>query len=117
MTEAEWLACTEPGEMLPTLLPEVSDRKLRLFACAALQRIWSVLVDERVRTAIEVATQWAADPADRPQFVRAIREARAAYNETDDNSIDEYAIGVVVDVVGTEAYPSAHAALRVCDVA
>src|SRR5262245_19545463 len=110
MTEEEWLACTEPREMLSVLLGRGSDRNRRLFACASLRLIGSVLVDDRVRTAIEIAIQWADNPADKPQFLRAIREARAAYDETDDNSIDESAIRVAVDVVGAEAYPAAVAA-------
>jgi hypothetical protein len=34
MTEQEWLACTDPGQMRMFLRIRASDRKLRLFACA-----------------------------------------------------------------------------------
>jgi hypothetical protein len=34
MTEEEWLNCTKPREMLRFLIGKVSDRKLRLLACA-----------------------------------------------------------------------------------
>jgi hypothetical protein len=64
MTEAEWLACTDPQKMLeflqnrasglrsralrllgfPPYLP--SDRKLRLFACACCRRTWHLLEDQ-----------------------------------------------------------------------
>ena len=43
MTEAEWLAATDPEPMLDFLRGKASDRKLRLFACAIARatRIYS----------------------------------------------------------------------------
>src|SRR4051812_36381740 len=35
MTEADWLACSDPAAMLALLWGETTDRKLRLYACAA----------------------------------------------------------------------------------
>ena len=55
MTEAEWLACEEPAEMLAQLRPSASNRKLRLFAAACCRRIWRMLVDERSQHAVELA--------------------------------------------------------------
>src|SRR4051812_24322970 len=59
MTEAEWLACTEPTPMLEFLGDGASSRKLRMFAVACCRRIWHLLTDARSRKAIEVAEQCA----------------------------------------------------------
>jgi hypothetical protein len=40
MTEAEWLSCADPRSMLKVVRGEVSDRKLRVFCLACLERLW-----------------------------------------------------------------------------
>jgi hypothetical protein len=58
MTEAEWLACTDPQKMLCLLLQEagkVSDRKVRLFLAGACYRIWDLLPHEQSRQAVQTA--------------------------------------------------------------
>lgn len=57
MTEAEWLNGTNPEEMLDFLPDRVSDRKLRLFACAYCRKVWDRISDEERRN-IEVTERY-----------------------------------------------------------
>jgi hypothetical protein len=59
MTEAEWMACTDPGPMLDFILGKATDRKLRLFAVTCCRRVWPLLKDQRSRQAVEVAETYA----------------------------------------------------------
>jgi hypothetical protein len=79
MTEAKWLACTEPYQMLDFLPGKVSGRKLRLFACACCrQGVWPLLSDRRSRKAVEVAERFAEGAADRVALRAAWMDARVA---------------------------------------
>jgi hypothetical protein len=90
MTEAEWRACGEPARMLFFLIGkpgdplrafcegEVGGRKLRLFACACVRRVWHLLDDPRSRTAVELAERYADGQASRAEL------AAAAYPGADD---------------------------------
>jgi hypothetical protein len=62
MTEAEWLACTDPTKMLEYLRDKASERKLRLFACACCRYLLTSLEqvslgEERLLQASEVAEE------------------------------------------------------------
>src|SRR4051812_28110091 len=59
ITEAGWLACTEPQPMLEFLRKKVSDRKLRLFAVACCHQVWGSLRDRRLKTAVETSELFA----------------------------------------------------------
>lgn len=59
MTESEWLTCEDPSQMLEAIRREASPRKLRLFACACVRRVWSLLADESSQRAVEVAERYA----------------------------------------------------------
>lgn len=75
MTEAEWLAGTDPIEMLAFLETsgQVSDRKLRLFAVACSHRIWGFL-DDLGRGAVAMAELF-ADGLTGTEELRAARLA------------------------------------------
>jgi hypothetical protein len=75
MTEAEWLACTDPEPMLRFRKEKVSDRKLRLFACACCRLIWHLLVDGRSRQAVEVAERYADQLTGEEELLHAQEEA------------------------------------------
>jgi hypothetical protein len=78
MTEAEWLACTDPNLMLKYLRGKGSDRKFRLFACACCRRAWSLLRDDRSREAIKVAERFAANQASEEELHMAQEAGLAA---------------------------------------
>lgn len=73
MTESEWLATDDLAAMVKYLFdghpswpkrlqgrPDaVSDRKLRLFACACVRQSWHLLTDDLSRRAVEIAERYA----------------------------------------------------------
>jgi hypothetical protein len=63
VTEAEWLACTNPEKMLGFLTGKASARKFRLFACACARRIGSIVADEGLDIALLAAETDATDGA------------------------------------------------------
>ena len=69
MTEAEWLACTEPEAMLKFLCPVSGLRKLRLAACAFSRRVLPQMTERACRLAIEAAEQYADGTLDKPDYV------------------------------------------------
>jgi hypothetical protein len=78
MTEAEWLASTDPEPMLAHLRGGVSDRKIRLVFCAWAREQWHRLNDERSREAVRVAECFADGLADHAELIAAANEARDA---------------------------------------
>src|SRR5262245_42846056 len=96
MDEQTWLMSDDPREMLdfmtnqynfqvgPTEGRMISDRKLRLFACAACRQVWHLLTDERSRRAVEVAERYADALATEQEVARVRLEAIAAFHEPQD---------------------------------
>jgi hypothetical protein len=89
MTEAEWLACTDPYFMIAHLRQEERGwrqrwaawfglrsyrsrrRLLYLFACGCCRRLWQLLADERSRWAIEVCERYVDGGARKKEMRRA----------------------------------------------
>ena len=63
MTEAEWLAATNPKPILEFIMGKASDRKLRFFCCQCCRQFWHLLTDDRSRYAIDVSERFAEGEA------------------------------------------------------
>jgi hypothetical protein len=59
VTEAQWLAGTDPAPMLEFLRGKASSRKLRLLCVTCCHLIWPRLLDKRSRKAVAAAEQYA----------------------------------------------------------
>jgi hypothetical protein len=71
VTEAEWLAATDPTPLLEFLRGKASDRKLRLFAVACCRLWWAEMTDDRSRKAVEVAEAFADGKASQRRLAAA----------------------------------------------
>ena len=86
MTEADWLAASDPTPMLVFVRDKASDRKLRLFGCGCSRQAWSLQVSQATRAAVDAAEAFADGLLDAASL-RAAREAaggaqdRMALNE------------------------------------
>jgi len=76
MTQDEWLACTDPDRLLDDLAGKVSERQLRLFACACCQRI-GPLLPEGSRQTVEIAEKYAEGLVDETTLDAFRVQARA----------------------------------------
>lgn len=84
MTEAEWIACTDPVPMLNFFHGKECDRKMRLFLVACSRRAWHLLTDERSRDAVEVAERFVEGLASEEEREAASHAAVEAVSATFD---------------------------------
>jgi hypothetical protein len=70
MTETGWLACDDPTPMLEFLGGKASERKLRLFACACLRRVWHLLSAAKGRRIVVRLEDFVDGRGRRPRPVR-----------------------------------------------
>ena len=77
MTEEEWLTCEDPRWLLEHLRKQARSRKLRLFACACVRRVWRRIPNPVCRQALEVAEQYADREVKNATRQQAHRAARA----------------------------------------
>jgi hypothetical protein len=107
MTEAEWLAGTDPGAVLELVGGRASDRKLRLFACACLRRVWHLLEDPRGRAAVEVAERFADGRADRQEVALSWHAARQAQDATMQGSAAAHVLDAAAYLAEDRAFSAA----------
>jgi hypothetical protein len=77
MTEAEWLVCADPQEMLDFLRGKASDRKFRLLVVAYCRSIWHLITDDLSKNAVTVAERF----ADGVETAAELRTARDRVGE------------------------------------
>ncbi len=80
MTEAEWLTATDTQAMVEFLNGTVSERKLRLLACARSRSLWDLMTDVRCRSAVEVAERLADGQASEAERAAAFVASGVAAN-------------------------------------
>ncbi len=73
MTEQQWLTSTCLSEMQSFLWGKISDRKLRLFGCACVRRVWHLL-EEPARRLVE-AGECLADATVTKKDLAAVKKA------------------------------------------
>jgi hypothetical protein len=92
MTEAKWLAATDPTPMLDFLTEKVSNRKLRLFACGCFRRIWHLLIDERSREGVAVFERFVDGQTTADELKKADQAVNAATDDASDRVSEADAI-------------------------
>jgi hypothetical protein len=121
MTEAEWLVCTEPRQMLTYLCGKMSHRKFRLFAVACCRPFWPLLTQQNSRDALLVAERFADGDADKSALELARKAMRANFRNRHREEVWKAALAETGDedqanvraVLWAGPWDSVHSLLRV----
>ncbi|MBY0229174.1 MAG: hypothetical protein K2W96_07855 [Gemmataceae bacterium] len=105
MTEAEWLACEEPEDLMAALRRRTSLRFRRLVAVACCRTVWRQLVDERSRNGLGIAEGFIERTVTRLTLDGAWRAAYAAFESFQGESFGS---------VASHAAEAVYAALLAC---
>jgi hypothetical protein len=81
VTEAEWLACTDPLTMLMDLVGKASDARFRLFACACCRRIWDRFPHQNNRDLVVAVEDHPDGTFDHPVIHKAAVASSAVEHE------------------------------------
>src|SRR5262245_34210213 len=111
MTEEEWLACTDPDPLLLFLRGKASKRKLRLFACACVRRIWRLLFNEHSREVVEAAERQADGLISEEDANRAANLTYEFVRTAKPNSAEQVAAAAANATVGNAAWAAAWTAV------
>jgi hypothetical protein len=86
MTEAEWLAATDPSPMLEFLRGKASDRKLRLVACALARRVAHLTEVEEYARGLDAAefTADGGEPTEMRDCRRVLNDRQTAWFMSED---------------------------------
>lgn len=91
MTERDWLVSNDPDLLYAQVQELLSPEQLRDYACRCCRRIWDRLLDDRSRTAVEVAERFLASTATVDELNVAHENARKAYLERSETGDDHAA--------------------------
>jgi hypothetical protein len=80
MTESEWLACQNPRQLFGALGDRLTERKVRLFACACCRVIWDRLPDDGSRQAVAMAERFSEGTGTSSDLAQAYRAARSVHD-------------------------------------
>jgi hypothetical protein len=112
MTEAEWLACTDPNPMLEFLRGKASDRKLRLFAVACVRPYVLRINEARIAQIVNVSEAYADQEASWNELAEVRKMARLLVQEAMQHRGQIAFGGGFVRWVQATAHPTANVAAR-----